>query len=106
MSNRPIIGVTVGTPLNPNKFGGTSDYPKLENKPKINGVELNGDMSLEQLGINELGVRFDDTLKFDEQTRILSVNTADKVEGDNTRPISAAAVHTEIGNIETLLSIL
>lgn len=47
MSNRPIIGVTVGTPINPHKFGGTSDYSDLENKPKINGVELKGDFKLE-----------------------------------------------------------
>ena len=47
MSNRPIIGVTVGTPINPNKFGGTSDYSNLENKPKINGVELEGDFEIE-----------------------------------------------------------
>ena len=97
MSDRPIIGITVGTPLNPNKFGGsggTNDYAKLENKPKINGAELVGNLVL------------DESLKFDEKTKTLSVNTADKVEGDNTRPISAAAVHTEIGNIEVLLSIL
>ena len=31
--------------------GGTSDYNDLENKPKINGVELVGDVSLEDLGI-------------------------------------------------------
>lgn len=40
------------------------------------------------------------------ENNVLSVDTADKVEQDNTRPISAAAVHTEIGNIEVLLSIL
>lgn len=47
MSNRPIIGVTVGTPINPQRFGGTDDYLKLDNKPKINGVELKGDFKLE-----------------------------------------------------------
>lgn len=47
MSNRPIIGVTVGTPYNPQKFGGTNNYPDLENKPKINGVELKGDFKIE-----------------------------------------------------------
>lgn len=31
--------------------GGSSDYSDLENKPKINGVELAGDKSLEDLGI-------------------------------------------------------
>ena len=31
--------------------GGTSDYEKLDNKPKINGVELTGDITTEDLGI-------------------------------------------------------
>ena len=31
--------------------GGTSDYSELTNKPKLNDVELNGDMTLEDLGI-------------------------------------------------------
>lgn len=30
---------------------GANDYTKLENKPKINGVELDGDKTLEALGI-------------------------------------------------------
>lgn len=35
---------------------------------------------------------------------ILSVDKANSVEGDNTRPITAAAVYTEIGNINALLA--
>ena len=35
---------------------------------------------------------------------VLSVDTANAAEEDNTRPITSAAVHTEIGNIEILLS--
>lgn len=34
---------------------------------------------------------------------ILSVDTAGKVEADNTKPVTSAAVYTEIGNIEVLL---
>lgn len=30
------------------------DYETLENKPSINGVELTGDMTLEDVGILEL----------------------------------------------------
>lgn len=30
---------------------GTTDYNKLENKPQINGIELNGNKTLEELGI-------------------------------------------------------
>lgn len=47
MSDRPIIGVTVGTPINPQKLGGTNNYSDLENLPKINGVELKGDFRIE-----------------------------------------------------------
>ena len=36
----------------------------------------------------------------------LIVDTADKVEQDNTKPVTSAAVHTEIGNIEALLAAL
>lgn len=34
----------------------------------------------------------------------LSVDTADRAEEDNTRPITSAAVYTEIGNINALLA--
>ena len=37
---------------------------------------------------------------------VLSVDTATEVEQDNTKPITSAAVHTEIGNIEVLLAAL
>lgn len=36
----------------------------------------------------------------------LVVDTADNVEQDNTKPITSAAVYTEIGNIEALLAAL
>lgn len=32
--------------------GGTSDYDALENKPSINGVTLEGDLTTEDLNIN------------------------------------------------------
>ena len=34
---------------------------------------------------------------------VLSVNTADVVEADNTLPVTSAAVQTTVGNIEVLL---
>lgn len=36
----------------------------------------------------------------------LTVDTADAVEEDNTRPVTSAAVYVEIGNIEALLAAL
>ena len=43
-----------------------------------------------------------DNLKIDAEGR-LSVDTANEAEQDNTRPITSAAVHTVVGNIEVLL---
>lgn len=35
--------------------GGVNDYEKARNKPKINGVELTGDKTLEDLGEQTIG---------------------------------------------------
>ena len=35
---------------------------------------------------------------------MLSVDTAGAVEEDNTRPVTSAAVYTELGNVEALLA--
>lgn len=52
------------------------------------------------------GVSFttDETLNLDPETGVLSVNTADKPEADNTLPITSAAVYATVGNIEALLA--
>ena len=43
-------------------------------------------------------------LKLDEATNTLSVDTADAVEKDNTKPVTSAAVYTEVGNINAMLA--
>lgn len=43
-------------------------------------------------------------LKLDAKTNTLSVDTADAVEKDNTKPVTSAAVYTEVGNINALLA--
>lgn len=50
------------------------------------------------------GISFttDETLTLSD-ANVLSVNTAKSVEADNTLPVTSAAVHTEIGNIDALL---
>ena len=35
---------------------------------------------------------------------VLSVDTANAVEEDNTKPVTSAAVYTELGNVEALLA--
>ena len=42
-------------------------------------------------------------LRLDVETNTLSVDTADKMEQDNTLPITSAAVYVEVGNINALL---
>lgn len=44
----------------------------------------------------------DETLSL--ENGVLSVNRAEAVEKDNTLPITAAAVYTEVGNINALLA--
>lgn len=39
----------------PPNIGGTTDYIWLDNKPSINGVVLQDDVSLEQLGVQPVG---------------------------------------------------
>ena len=57
--------------------------------------------TVEKLGL----VRIGENLKITKDG-ILSVDTANAVEQDNTKPITSAAVHVTIGNIEALLAAL
>lgn len=61
--------------------------------------EIQTDKTLKKVG----GIEFEtnDTLSY--KNGVLSVNTADEVAADNTLPITSAAVHAVVGNIETLL---
>lgn len=76
----------------------------------LNGItyEVADKKAREALEKLDQGVAFttDETLNLDPETGVLSVNTADVVEPDNTLPITSAAVHTTVGNIEILLSLI
>ena len=50
------------------------------------------------------GYTIGDGLKLDQDTNTLSVDTAAAVEKDNTKPVTSAAVYTEVGNINALLA--
>lgn len=80
--------------------GGTSDYEGLFNKPSINNVELVKNKSLDDLGIQPKLTQGDNVKIINN---VISVPTANDAEEDNTRPITSAAVYTEIGNINVLL---
>lgn len=86
-----VSGVDMNTPTN---------YEKAVNKPKINGVELVGDKTTEDLGIQS-NLQAGDNIEIKDN--VISVLTAPNVEQDNTKPITSAAVYTEVGNINILL---
>ena len=89
--------------------GFTGDYADLRNKPTINGVEMSGDLTSSDLGIEANfpadGSVGDIMMKTGAARNAVSwVTPATSSEADNTRPITAAAVYTEIGNINALLA--
>lgn len=79
--------------------GGTNNYNDLIFKPQINGVELTGNKTLDELGIEQLKEGSNIEIKNNK----ISVLTTDNIEEDNTRPITSSAVYTEVGNINVLL---
>ena len=88
-----------------------TDYNKLTNKPSINGVTLQGDLTSEDLHIEasasfpEEGSIGDILMKTTTAKDGVSwITPASRAEEDNTRPITSAAVYTEIGNINALLA--
>ena len=76
------------------------DYEDLKNKPKINGVELKGDLTSEDLDISSNLIAGNN---IEIKDNVISVLTAPNVEKDNTKPITSSAVYTEVGNIKVLL---
>ena len=51
----------------------------------------------------EGGVDFETDATLTLENGVLSVNTADVVEADNTLPVTSAAVNVTVGNINALL---
>ena len=47
-----VVGKDITINASGSGMGGTSNYEELENKPKINDVELSGNKTLKELGIN------------------------------------------------------
>ena len=84
---------------------GTTDYNYLTNHPSINNVELVGNLSFEDLGIDVWpngGSTGDILMKGDNGA--VWETPANSAQQDNTKPITSAAVYTEIGNINALLA--
>lgn len=85
------------------------NYNDLSNKPSINGIELVGNKTGEELDLGSAvfpsGGSVGDLLGKTGEG-IGWITPANAVEQDNTRPITAAAVYTEVGNIQALLAII
>lgn len=70
--------------------------PSLPDMPAVDSVQV----ELPHSGGN-FDFETDNTLKL--ENGILSVNTTDQMEQDNTLPITSAGVYATVGNIEALL---
>lgn len=79
------------------------DLSKLTTKAKDNLVAAINEAARSGGGSGG-GYNIGSGLKLDAETNTLSVDTAESVEKDNTKPVTSAAVYTEVGNINALLA--
>lgn len=84
--------------FNLNLFDSKEIYEELLKRGEVDEGNLN-------LVVEDDSLKIDNTLKFNAKGE-LGVNTAKQVEKDNTLPITSAAVHTTVGNIEVLLAMI
>lgn len=87
-----------------NSSDSVSNYKNIKCEIKQDipiNIDINTVYYSEGQGIN---YNIGEGLKYDKETNTLSVDTATTVEKDNTKPVTSAAVYTEIGNINALLS--
>lgn len=80
--------------------GGITAEPKTDAQTMPVGIDPETGRLFTQPGAG--GYEIGDGLKVVEGK--LKVDTADAVQKDNTRPVTSAAVFTEVGNIEVLLA--
>ena len=85
---RKIIGVTVGSQL---------PKPNLMQTDPSKGDYVQG----KEQFLKKVEIQTDNTLTLKDG--VLSVNTTDQMEQDNTLPITSAGVYATVGNIEALL---
>ena len=79
----------------------------FEESPVLDAVFQDGDeLSADFEGTTVIPseqYRFGYGLKYDPNTRTVSVDAADQVEAGDNRPVTSAAVQVQVGNIEALL---
>lgn len=96
INNQSILGE--GNIVIEGGSSGTSDYTELSNKPKINNIELNGNKSLEDLGINEVTEQTVSGWGFTKNT-----GTYSKPNGGIPKTDLASSVQTSLGKADTAL---
>lgn len=71
----------------------------------VNGIvpDENGNVKINVSGSSGGGIDFDVDETLSLKNGILSVNTTNQMEQDNTLPITSAGVYATVGNIEALL---
>ena len=90
--------------------GGTSDYKDLKNKPKINDVELSGNKSLSDLGIDQDFVKSESDPTVPSHVKSITTqnitdwnNKVDKNVNDLTNYYNKTYIDETIGDIGSLL---
>ena len=90
--------------------GGTSDYKDLKNKPKINDVELIGNKTLSDLGIDQDFVKSESDPTVPSHVKAITThnitdwnNKVDKNVNDLTNYYNKTYIDKTIGDIESLL---
>ena len=91
--------------------GGTSDYKDLKNKPKINDVELIGNKTLSDLGIDQDFIKSESDPTVPSYVKSITEqdianwnNKVDKNVNNLTNYYNKTYIDTTIGDIESLLS--
>ena len=93
--------------------GGTSDYKELENKPKINNVELTGNKTLSDLGIDQDFVKSESDPTVPNHVKSITTqnitdwnNKVDKNVNNLINYYNKTYIDDVIGDIESLLNTL
>jgi hypothetical protein len=102
ISEFPAIHASFGNVTVNSGEGGTTKHSRLSERELPNQHPISAITGLEE-ALENAGQHFetDETLYL--ENGVLGVNTATDVEGDNTLPITSAAVYETVGNIEVLL---
>lgn len=105
INNQSILGS--GNIIIESSSGGSSNYQDLNNKPSINNIELNGNKTLEELGIQPKGnylTEHQDLTDYAKKTDIPNVDDFITKDVSNlTNYYNKTEINNMIGNVENML---